>query len=145
MLTEPQRKALGERIRAARENAGFSQAGLADAVGVRAGTVWRYEDGRTEPKVRILWDIAQATGVSMAYLLGGAPTGTSQLPEGLRRFRESYAPSDLTEKEFEAMLALPFELEGPAAYVEQLELWRSRRRAVPGPRRVAAEVAHERA
>lgn len=58
----------------------MSQGGLADLIGVRPHTVYRYERQRLSPSAGALLRIAQACGVSMEWLLTGedtlAPTGT---------------------------------------------------------------------
>lgn len=64
-------KALGRRIRVARELAGLKQAELARRCGVIPTTAWRWEDGRTEPDVPTLRRIARATGAGLGWLVSG--------------------------------------------------------------------------
>lgn len=62
---------IGARIKAARESAGMTQAGLANAIGVQGQTIWRYEHGETTPGADVLGRIARACGVSSDALLFG--------------------------------------------------------------------------
>lgn len=62
---------LGDRIRAARLERGLKGTTLADAVGVRAHTVWRWEAGKVHPDADNVALIARALGVSTDWLLTG--------------------------------------------------------------------------
>lgn len=88
-------KSLGQRIRAARNNAGLSQAALGTAVakltkdaGYTASAVGQWEMDKHEPSVPALLAIAKITGADAAYLIIGkaaAELGKSgQLPRGGR-------------------------------------------------------------
>lgn len=66
---------IGSRIRAARESAQLTQASLADAVGVRVPTIWRYEKGGAQPRVGVLVRIAGACRVSLDWLATGEGEG----------------------------------------------------------------------
>lgn len=85
---------LGERIRALRERAKMTQAALADAVGVRQPTMWRYEKDQMAPGSDVLDRIAAALGTTSRELLRGpqAPTPepqtTPDLPPRLLAFLE---------------------------------------------------------
>jgi len=75
---------VGRRIRQAREHAGFKTASaFADAIGVRPGTVWRYESDRIRPSIGALSNIAAKCGVSMEWLVRGCEdaSGAAHLPE----------------------------------------------------------------
>ncbi|MCQ2485999.1 MAG: helix-turn-helix domain-containing protein [Clostridia bacterium] len=61
---------LGQRIRAARESAGFTQENLAEAVGVSRTAVARWESDDIEPKLQNLILIAELLHVSTDSLLG---------------------------------------------------------------------------
>lgn len=61
---------LGQRIRAARESAGFTQESLAEAVGVSRTAVARWESDDIEPKLQNLISIAELLHVSTDSLLG---------------------------------------------------------------------------
>jgi transcriptional regulator with XRE-family HTH domain len=65
----PELIATGRRIRAAADAAGLKQAQLAEAVGVKAHTMWRYMEGVTDPKNN-LYAISRAVGVSVEHLRG---------------------------------------------------------------------------
>lgn len=85
-MTTQAPSSVGERIRQARENAGFSTASaFADAIGVRPGTVWRYESDRIKPSIGALSSIAAKCGVSMEWLVRGdehsESSGAKPLPE----------------------------------------------------------------
>jgi transcriptional regulator with XRE-family HTH domain len=69
---------LGDRIAAAREAAGLSQAGFARALGVKLATVQSWEDDRAEPRANKLQMLAGMLNVSVGWLL----TGTGDGPEG---------------------------------------------------------------
>jgi len=60
---------LGERIRQLRKETGWSQAELADKIGVDAGRVSRYEAGRITPSAEALIRLAQVLNVSIDHLL----------------------------------------------------------------------------
>lgn len=63
---------IGARIRLAREGAGHKVAAkFADRVGVRPGTLCRYELGHLQPSVDVLVRIARVLGVRMEWLATG--------------------------------------------------------------------------
>ncbi|MFW0790087.1 helix-turn-helix domain-containing protein [Gordonia sp. CPCC 205333] len=66
------------RLSTARDDAGLSQPGLAEAIGTSRGTVSNYERGTVKPRrsTLILW--AMATGVDLHWL----ETGEAPSPEG---------------------------------------------------------------
>jgi transcriptional regulator with XRE-family HTH domain len=61
--------ALGDRIRALRKEAGWSQAELAQHIGVDAGRVSRYESGRITPSADALVRLAESLNISIDHLL----------------------------------------------------------------------------
>ena len=61
---------LGNRIRAAREQAGLTQDKLAELVGVSRTAVARWENGDIEPKLKNLIILSKQLHVSTDYLLG---------------------------------------------------------------------------
>lgn len=61
---------LGQRIRSARESAGFTQEALAEAIGVSRTAVARWENGDIEPKLQNLICLAELLHVSTDALLG---------------------------------------------------------------------------
>lgn len=62
---------LGERIRARREALGMQQIDLADAIGVRPHSMWRYEAGKSRPRAEMLDKIADALQTTSKALLHG--------------------------------------------------------------------------
>ena len=62
---------MGTRIAALRRNLGMSQAQLAACLQVSPSAVGMYEQGRREPGVTVLVEMARLFGVSTAYLLTG--------------------------------------------------------------------------
>lgn len=70
---------LGQRIAALRRQAGISQAELASRLQISSSAVGMYEQGRREPSVDILLDMAEVFGVSLDYLLRGTPEPPEEL------------------------------------------------------------------
>lgn len=64
---------LGERIALLRRGLGWNQAELARRLHISTSAVGMYEQGRREPSLKSLVEIAQALGVSADYLLTGKP------------------------------------------------------------------------
>lgn len=60
---------LGERIRSLRKNSGFTQEQLAEALGVTAGAVHKWESGKATPELEMLVDIAEFFETSVDALL----------------------------------------------------------------------------
>lgn len=60
---------LGERIRQLRKQAEWSQAELAEKIGVDAGRVSRYEAGRITPSAEALVRLAEVLNVSIDHML----------------------------------------------------------------------------
>lgn len=60
----------GQRIKAAREQAGLTQVELGDKIGVSGVAVMRYEKDTRQPRYDLLQRIATALNVSVGYLLG---------------------------------------------------------------------------
>ena len=69
---------LGMRIAALRRAAGWSQGELAQQLGVSPSAVGMYEQGRREPSADTLVALARLFGVSLDYLLTGAPNPTDR-------------------------------------------------------------------
>lgn len=67
---------LADRVRKAREYAGFTQQGLADETGMARSGLAQIEQGKTTPRRSSLKLIALATGVDQRWLeTGETPTG----------------------------------------------------------------------
>ena len=60
---------MGEKLRAARQRAGMTQAQLAEAIGCKQKDVSRWEAGQIEPGVLTVKKMAQALGCSMDDLV----------------------------------------------------------------------------
>lgn len=81
---KPDKKAVGDRIVAARRRLGWKAIELATRMGWQAADVNRYEKGRSMPGSAKLEEFAKALGVTSASLLWGedvAAPGTSMPPE----------------------------------------------------------------
>lgn len=63
---------LGTRIHQARRARGWTQARLAEELGIDARSLQRIESGRSAPSVQRLYQIAEVLGTSCAALLDGA-------------------------------------------------------------------------
>lgn len=61
---------IGERIKAAREQAGITQVELGEKIGVSGVAIMRYEKNARQPRIEQLQAIAAALDVSPLYLLG---------------------------------------------------------------------------
>jgi transcriptional regulator with XRE-family HTH domain len=80
----------GERLKAARERAGLSQAGLAEASGVPVGNIRDYEQARREPLVGKAAKLARALGISLDLLAVEEAVPPEPQPRG--RPRKAEAP-----------------------------------------------------
>mgnify|MGYP006304906299 CR=1 FL=1 len=65
----------GDRVAAAREALGLTQAQLARRLGVKASTVASWENDRSEPRANRLQMLAGIMGVSIMWLLNGEGDG----------------------------------------------------------------------
>jgi ribosome-binding protein aMBF1 (putative translation factor) len=65
----PYKARVAARIRTARKNAGFTQQTLGDRIGKRRNHVNEWENGKVTPTLAHLELIAQATGVTVEWLL----------------------------------------------------------------------------
>lgn len=65
---------IGERIVAARKNAGIAQFELAEIANIRYNTIARIENGTLEPRLDLLEQIADILQVPMSVLLFGDET-----------------------------------------------------------------------
>ena len=74
---------LGARIAALRRGRSWSQQELAKKLGVSPSTVGMYEQGRREPPLRLIVDMARLFEVSTDYLL----TGECVTPADVERLR----------------------------------------------------------
>jgi transcriptional regulator with XRE-family HTH domain len=75
---------LGDRIAAAREAAGMTQAECARRLGVRLATLQGWEDDQSEPRANRLQLLAGMLGVSLRWMMTGAgegPDATAAAPD----------------------------------------------------------------
>ena len=104
---DPKRAAetFGERLGRLREDARLSQSALARRVGVSQSAVSQMESGERSPSYGMLVQVADALGVSLAYLVGAET--------------EELSPAE--EKHFRRYRALPTEAQAElSAYVDFL-------------------------
>ena len=64
---------VGLRIAALRREAGLSQAQLAQKLQISPSAMGMYEQGRREPSLQLVGELARIFGVSTDYLITGAP------------------------------------------------------------------------
>ena len=64
---------VGIRIAALRREAGLSQAQLAQKLQISPSAMGMYEQGRREPSLQLLGEMARVLGVSTDYLITGSP------------------------------------------------------------------------
>jgi ribosome-binding protein aMBF1 (putative translation factor) len=102
----------GDRIAAAREAAGLSQAELSRRLGVRLATVRSWEDDQSDPRANRMQMLAGMLGVSLVWLLSGQGQG----PE----LRRDDGPADLRAAQA-ALRAIAAEQARLAERVAQVE------------------------
>jgi transcriptional regulator with XRE-family HTH domain len=62
---------LGENLRRIRNKSGISQSALADRVGVSLHTIFRVENGKTQPRASDIKKLCNVLNVTKAELLNG--------------------------------------------------------------------------
>lgn len=78
----------GKRLERLREDAGLSQTALAKRVGVSQSSISQMEAGERSPSYAMLVELAEALGVSAAYLVGASVEQLTPAEEmHFRRFR----------------------------------------------------------
>lgn len=75
---------LGTRIAALRRQRNWSQGELAGMLNISPSAIGMYEQGRREPSLTIVAELARIFGVSLDYLITGTPT--EQERQGLELF-----------------------------------------------------------
>lgn len=82
-------RAIGARLRAARQRKGWTQTQLSVALSLQAETVSRYETGAVSLSLAMLYRMASMLGVGVEELLGLAPRGDLGAAESelVQRFR----------------------------------------------------------
>ena len=71
----PDAATFGDRLAAAREQAGMTQPGLAKRLGVRVATLRAWEEDLSEPRANRLSMVAGLLNVSMMWLINGEGEG----------------------------------------------------------------------
>ena len=71
----PDAATFGDRVAAARENAGMTQATLSKRLGVKQSTLRGWENDLSEPRANRLATLAGVLGVSMMWLINGEGEG----------------------------------------------------------------------
>lgn len=73
----PEAATFGDRLAAARDQAGMSQADLAKRLGVKLSTLKKWEDDMLEPRANRLSMIAGLLNVTLMWLLNGEGDGVA--------------------------------------------------------------------
>ena len=84
---------LAQRLKAARNEAGFNQREAAKAIGVDPNTIWRYENDRLNPSNSALLAMSYTYGKSVDWFKGMVEEdhpGTRLINEDERRFLDVY-------------------------------------------------------
>lgn len=81
---------IGDRIKAARKSAHMGQAELGAAIGIGKSSISEWESGKRSPDIDKVHDIANALGVTPAYLMGWDESPA--LPAGLSPVRKRRIP-----------------------------------------------------
>ncbi len=88
----PPDPAFGERLAAARRQAGLTQGELAARAGVTLNSVWRYEMGRRPEDYDVLARLGEAVGVGIDFLLRGGGAAASRVAEEPRTWDGTLRP-----------------------------------------------------
>ena len=91
------------RIAEIREQAGFTQSALARAVGTSQSAISQIEAGERNPSYEMLRQIADALGVSVAYLVGAEVEALT--PEEETHFRQYRSLPDDARRELQEFAA----------------------------------------
>jgi transcriptional regulator with XRE-family HTH domain len=92
MADRPDKKQLGEKIKAARAEKGWKQKHLAAAMQVEPITVSRWERGATTPGLAALRLVAEKTGKPVSYFVGSAETAApAELAQRVDALEQSLA------------------------------------------------------
>lgn len=132
---------LGDNIKKARMEKGYSQAELADQIGVSQAAIYYWESGKRRPNTEIIKKIADKLDVSPTYLMGWEDEATNsplyrallksqsfediQNNDLLKEFRKSELISDLDFEGIDIEMLKKFQLLndfGKKKAIEQVEL-----------------------
>lgn len=114
-MTEDKSSELGQRIRKFREEAGMTLTELAEKAGVTKGYISQIESGGIKKVAAShLFDIAEALGTSIGYLLGRQVVFQSkadmETPPELREFQQKY---DVPPEDVRMLESIEFRGERP--------------------------------
>lgn len=88
----PPDPAFGERLAAARRQAGLTQRELAARAGVTLNSIWRYETGRRPEDYDVLARLGEAVGVGIDFLLRGGGATPGRVAEEHRTWDAALRP-----------------------------------------------------
>lgn len=105
-----------------RKKVGISQVDLADKVGVKPNTIWRWENDMTTPSVEIAKKLAEILSISESELLNGPAPETWELRVIYKKTLEEGDVIDLTGNASNAEVllgdhAMSIKIDGP------IDLW----------------------
>ena len=89
---------IGEKIRRARQQAGFSQAELAAATGIPLNNMCSYEESTMDPEIQEQVSLSRILGVSFYYLRHNSCEDPSQhihMQEAMFEFYDRFGPEAL--------------------------------------------------
>lgn len=108
---------LGERLKYARKNKGFTQDSLAETIGVSRGVIFNIEKNKTEPQIIVLNAICQVLNIKKEWLTDGTGpmADTNKSCQSAKTLAELYdVIKDLSEEEqlylLDTIKALKFRL-----------------------------------
>lgn len=91
---------IGERLRAARERTGLTQAELGRKIGVTGVAIMRYEKGQRQPTLSQLRNIANALNADIVYLISGQTS--AEVEQGILIQAENEVRSELEKLQFKS-------------------------------------------
>ena len=97
---------VGEQIRRLRREKNFTQAELAERIGINKQNISRYESGKAEPRKSTLRKLAEVLEVTTEQLLSRGTEGENDLPEDPRLLNLLREVDRLPEKDKEALIRL---------------------------------------
>ena len=101
--TKEERKAIGSRIKSLRRKRGLLQEDLANLIGLKVGTVSKYEQGDRTPGIRQLTHIAEVLECSIAELMTGE-VQPSAAPVRQAESMETAATQNQQQTDFDTFL-----------------------------------------
>lgn len=121
-----EKKKLGERIEARRLEIGLSQYQLAELIGVRVPTIYRYEAGKLMPSADSLDKISNALKTTSQWILRGEDLQGQGKAKKINPQFETWlmneAPDRLNEKEQEILSSIDFHNMHPGPHIYSIIL-----------------------